>query len=96
LSKTFTWAVQIDEIADRDRDLHSEVRVNIVRFNPGSRPAGHSYAVGRTLRITEGLGRTQARGGEVITIRFRSADSELARHRRTSNWIRPIPSGSRP
>jgi quercetin dioxygenase-like cupin family protein len=75
----FTWGVRIDEIADRD--LHSKVRVNVIRFNPGSRTAWHSYVVGRTLRITEGLGRTQARGGEVITIRLRSADSEVARHR---------------
>jgi hypothetical protein len=90
----FTGPVRIDEIADRD--LHSKVRVNIVRFNPGSRTAWHSYAVGRTLRITEGLGRTQARGGEVITIRLRSADSEARPARWTSNWIRLFPQEAAP
>jgi quercetin dioxygenase-like cupin family protein len=66
-SKMFTGAVYIDEITDRD--IPSRMRVNIVRFSPGARTAWHSHALGQTLRVTEGVGRAQARGGEVIPIR---------------------------
>lgn len=45
------------------------MRVNSVRFTPGARTAWHSRALGQTRRVTEGLGRAQARGGAVITIR---------------------------
>ena len=31
--------------------------------------AWHAHALGQTLRVLEGIGRTQARGGEVIEIR---------------------------
>ncbi len=47
----------------------SRVRVNVVRFAPGARNAWHSHAVGQTLRVTEGVGLVQARGGAVIEIR---------------------------
>jgi quercetin dioxygenase-like cupin family protein len=63
----FTGAVYIDEITDRS--IPSGIRVNAVRFSPGARTAWHSHARGQTLRVTEGLGRAQARGGEVITLR---------------------------
>lgn len=66
-SEMFTGTVYIDEITDRN--IPSKMRVNTVRFSPGSRTAWHSHALGQTLRVTEGLGRAQARGGEVITIR---------------------------
>jgi Cupin domain len=36
----------------------------------GARTAWHSHAVGQTLHVTEGVGRAQARGGEVIAIRL--------------------------
>jgi quercetin dioxygenase-like cupin family protein len=65
-NEMFTGAVYIDEITDRD--LRSRMRVNAVRFSPGARTAWHSHGLGQTLRVTEGLGRAQARGGEVITI----------------------------
>jgi quercetin dioxygenase-like cupin family protein len=63
----FTGLVQIDEITDRD--IPSRLRVNVVRFSPGARTAWHSHARGQTLHVTEGLGRAQARGGEVVTLR---------------------------
>jgi quercetin dioxygenase-like cupin family protein len=45
------------------------VRVNVVRFAPGARNAWHAHAVGQTVHVTEGIGRIQARGGEVLEIR---------------------------
>lgn len=66
-SDMFTGPVCIDEITDRD--VPSRLRVNAVRFTPGARTAWHSHAVGQTLRVTEGVGRAQARGGEAMTIR---------------------------
>jgi quercetin dioxygenase-like cupin family protein len=47
----------------------SRVRASIARFAPGARNAWHVHAVGQVLHVIDGLGRTQARGGEVITIR---------------------------
>ena len=47
----------------------SRIRVNLVRFAPGARNAWHAHALGQTLYVTEGIGRIQARGGEVIEIR---------------------------
>ncbi|GAA0420259.1 cupin domain-containing protein [Streptomyces luteireticuli] len=47
----------------------SRIRVNAVRFTPGSRTAWHRHAVGQTLHVTEGVGRVQARGGEVLEMR---------------------------
>jgi quercetin dioxygenase-like cupin family protein len=47
----------------------SRVRVTVVRFAPGARSAWHAHAVGQTIHVTEGLGRVQARGGDVIEIR---------------------------
>jgi quercetin dioxygenase-like cupin family protein len=66
-NEMFTGAVYIDEITDRD--LPSTMRVNAVRFSPGARTAWHSHRLGQTLRVTEGLGRAQVRGGEVMIIR---------------------------
>jgi quercetin dioxygenase-like cupin family protein len=47
----------------------SRVRVAIVRFAPGARNAWHAHAVGQTVHITEGVGRIQARGGQVLEMR---------------------------
>jgi quercetin dioxygenase-like cupin family protein len=63
----FTGHVYIDEITTRD--MPSGIRVNAVRFSPGARSAWHSHAEGQTLHVTEGVGRAQARGGEIATIR---------------------------
>ena len=47
----------------------SRIRVSVVRFAPGSRNAWHAHAVGQTLHVTEGIGRVQSRGGELMEIR---------------------------
>jgi quercetin dioxygenase-like cupin family protein len=47
----------------------SRVRVSTVRFAPGARNAWHSHAVGQTIHVTEGVGRIQSRGTELIEIR---------------------------
>jgi len=46
----------------------SRLRVNVVRFAPGARNAWHAHALGQTLHVTDGLGRIQARGGEIVEI----------------------------
>src|SRR5215211_8625868 len=66
-SDLFTGDVWIDVIAQGDEP--SRLRVNRVRFSPGARTAWHAHAVGQTLHVIEGIGRTQARGGDVIEIR---------------------------
>jgi quercetin dioxygenase-like cupin family protein len=47
----------------------SRIRVNVVRFAPGAHTAWHAHAVGQTLHATEGIGRIQARGGELMELR---------------------------
>jgi quercetin dioxygenase-like cupin family protein len=63
----FVGEVWIDRLAGGDEG--SNLRVSAVRFAPGARNAWHSHAVGQTLHVTEGIGRTQARGGAVLEIR---------------------------
>ena len=65
--ETFTGQVYIDQITTED--VSSRIRVTAVRFSPRARTAWHSHAAGQSLHVTEGVGRAQARGGEVITIR---------------------------
>ena len=50
-------------------DPPSRVRASVVRFAPGARNHWHRHAVGQTFHVIDGLGRTQARGGEVLEIR---------------------------
>ena len=64
---TFTGDAWYDVIARGDGP--SRVRVNVVRFAPGARNAWHAHAVGQTVHVTDGVGRIQARGGEVLEIR---------------------------
>ncbi|MFN2484162.1 MAG: cupin domain-containing protein [Candidatus Limnocylindria bacterium] len=66
-SDMFIGDVWIDQITGGEGG--SRIRVNVVRFAPGARNAWHAHALGQTLHVTEGLGRTQARGGDVIEIR---------------------------
>jgi len=47
----------------------SRVRVSVVRFAPGTRNAWHAHAVGQTVHVTDGVGRMQARGGDLLEIR---------------------------
>ena len=63
----FTGDVWIDVIVHGEEP--SRVRVSVVRFAPGARNAWHAHAVGQTLHVTDGIGRIQARGGEIIEIR---------------------------
>ena len=63
----FTGDVWIDVIARGEEP--SRVRVNVVRFAPGARNAWHAHAVGQTIHVTDGVGRVQARGSEIIEIR---------------------------
>jgi len=50
-------------------DPPSRVRASVVRFAPGARNHWHRHAVGQTFHVIDGLGRTQARGGEMLEIR---------------------------
>ena len=63
----FRGDVWVDRLTE-DRE-QSRMRVNVVRFAPGARNAWHAHALGQTVHVTEGIGRMQARGGEVIEIR---------------------------
>ena len=63
----FTGDAWVDRLTDAEPP--SRIRVNVVRFAPGARNAWHVHAVGQTLHVTEGVGRVQARGGEVLEIR---------------------------
>jgi quercetin dioxygenase-like cupin family protein len=63
----FVGDVWVDRIASGSPP--SRIRVNVVRFAPGSRNAWHAHTLGQTLHVTEGVGRVQARGGELLEIR---------------------------
>ncbi len=66
-AELFTGDVWFDVLAAGREP--SRIRVNVVRFAPGARTAWHRHAVGQTLHVTEGVGRVQSRGGEVVEIR---------------------------
>jgi quercetin dioxygenase-like cupin family protein len=63
----FTGEVWIDGIVQGEEP--SRVRVNAVHFTPGAHTAWHSHALGQTLYVTEGEGRVQSRGREIVSIR---------------------------
>lgn len=63
----FTGDVWLDALVQGTGD--SRIRVSVVRFAPGARNAWHAHAMGQTLHITEGVGRVQARGGDVLEVR---------------------------
>jgi len=63
----FTGDVWLDVIVRGEEP--SRVRVSRVHFAPGARNAWHAHAMGQTLHVAEGVGRTQARGADVMTIR---------------------------
>jgi quercetin dioxygenase-like cupin family protein len=62
----FTGDVWIDVIVRGEPP--SRVRVSLVHFAPGARNAWHRHEVGQTIHVTEGIGRMQPRGGEVVEI----------------------------
>jgi len=63
----FTGDVWLDLIVRGEEP--SRIRVSVVRFAPGARNAWHAHTMGQTLHVTDGIGRTQSRGGEVVEIR---------------------------
>ncbi len=66
-SDRFIGDVWIDELVHGEPP--SRVRASIVRFAPGARNAWHAHPVGQTLHVLDGVGRIQARGGELLEIR---------------------------
>jgi quercetin dioxygenase-like cupin family protein len=68
LAERFTGDAWFDVLAQGDGP--SRIRVNLVRFAPGARNAWHAHALGQTLHVTDGVGRAQAHGGQVIEIRM--------------------------
>lgn len=66
-AERFTGDAWLDVIVQGEPP--SRVRVSVVRFAPGTRNAWHAHAVGQTVHVTEGVGRIQARGGELMEIR---------------------------
>lgn len=63
----FTGDVWLDSIAQGQGP--SPMGVAAIHFTPGARTAWHRHGIGQSLYVTEGEGRVQARGGEIITIR---------------------------
>jgi quercetin dioxygenase-like cupin family protein len=63
----FTGEVWADDLARGEGS--SRVRVTAVHFAPGARTAWHAHSVSQTLYVTEGEGRAQTRGSEVLTLR---------------------------
>lgn len=63
----FTGDVWLDVIPQGRDD--SRIRVSVVRFAPAARNAWHAHSLGQILHVTEGVGRVQARGGELTEIR---------------------------
>ena len=66
-SDWFTGDVYVDAVAEGHGA--SPVMVAFVHFTPGARTAWHSHSIGQSLYVTEGEGRIQARGEQVITLR---------------------------
>ncbi|MET0725600.1 MAG: cupin domain-containing protein, partial [Leifsonia sp.] len=60
----FSGDVHFDVIAQGTPP--SRLRVNLVRFAPGAHTAWHRHANGQTLHVTDGHGRVQARGGDIV------------------------------
>lgn len=67
-SEKFTGEVFYDVIAGMNKD-ETQLRAWLVRFSPCSRTAWHTHALGQTLYITQGVGRVQERGGEVVEVK---------------------------
>ena len=63
----FTGDVWIDIVIPQDG--RTQGRAAFVHFTPGARTAWHKHCNGQTLRVTEGIGLTQVRGGDVTIIR---------------------------
>jgi quercetin dioxygenase-like cupin family protein len=66
-AERFTGVAYIDQIVHGQAP--SRVRAALVRFTPGARNGWHAHAVGQTVHVTDGVGRIQSRGGEVVEMR---------------------------
>ena len=66
-AETFTGDAYIDLVVRGEPP--SRVRATFVRFAPGARNAWHVHAVGQTVHVTEGVGRIQSRGGDLLEVR---------------------------
>jgi quercetin dioxygenase-like cupin family protein len=66
-AERFTGDAWLDQIVRGDPP--SRIRSAVVRFAPRARNAWHAHPVGQTLHVLDGIGRTQARGGDVLEIR---------------------------
>lgn len=67
-AEKFIGEVFYDVIAGTNAD-DTRLRAWIVRFSPCARTNWHTHALGQTLYITQGVGRVQERGGEVVEVR---------------------------
>lgn len=62
----FTGDVWFDVVAAPPAP--SRLRVNVVRFAPGSRTCWHRHANGQTLHVTEGVARVATRDCSVVVL----------------------------
>jgi quercetin dioxygenase-like cupin family protein len=63
----FTGEVWLDPIVRGEPP--SRLSMSAVHFTPGARTAWHSHSLGQMLYVTEGEGRIQSRGADIVTIR---------------------------
>nr|WP_201748951.1 cupin domain-containing protein [Micromonospora acroterricola] len=63
----FTGDVWFDQIVPMNGTTIG--RCNAVHFAPAARTAWHRHVNGQLLHVTEGVGLTQSRGGDVVVIR---------------------------
>lgn len=63
----FTGQVFVDSIASPGEG--ARISASNVHFAPGARTAWHTHPNGQTIFVTEGVGRSQRRGGSVEEIR---------------------------
>ena len=63
----FTGAVFLDPVATPSGS--SRLSATLVHFTPGSRTAWHTHPNGQTIRVLEGVGLCQRRGGQIEVIR---------------------------
>lgn len=66
-AETFTGDAWVDMIVRGEAP--SRVRAALVRFAPGARNAWHRHAAGQTVHVTDGVGRIQSRGEDVVEMR---------------------------
>jgi quercetin dioxygenase-like cupin family protein len=66
-AETFSGDAYLDVVVQGQEP--SRVRVSFVHFAPGARNAWHVHAVGQVVHVTEGVGRIQSRGGEMLEMR---------------------------